>query len=62
MKLQSAYIGLVASLSGATAQQQFCTDKDNTLIGYAGQREDTIGNSVILDRRGGENCPCSYVS
>lgn len=55
MKLQTAYIGLLATLSCATAQQ--CTNKDV----IPGKRLDTDGNRVILDRRG-KNCPCSYVS
>ena len=43
----------------------FCLDEDNISYGPGGQRVDTVDgfeNTILLNRKGGENCPCSYVS
>lgn len=77
MKLKGAYLLSMAmammnniNLSSASQARDhdegdFCLDKDDISYGPGGQRVDTIDgfeNTILLNRKGGENCPCSYVS
>lgn len=77
MKLKGAYLLSMATammnninLSGASQARvhdvgDFCLDKENESHGLGGQRVITVDgfeNTILLNRKGGENCPCSYVS
>lgn len=71
MKFQTLYFVFFANVVAlksfyANADQQFCANENGDSIGLAGWIEDKIENTgpntILLDRRGGDGCPCSYVS
>lgn len=71
MKFQTLYFLFVANSVAlksfyAYADQQFCANKNGESIGLAGWKEDKIestgSNTILLERKGGDGCPCSYVS
>lgn len=71
MKFQTFYFLFYANAVAlksfyANADQQSCANENGESIGLAGWIEDKIENTgpntILLDRRGGDGCPCSYVS
>lgn len=77
MKLKGAYLlslatAMMNNINLSSAKQardhdvgDFCLDKKKVSYGPGGQRVETaegFENTILLNRKGGMNCPCSYVS